>query len=220
MIRTALIAVLLNAVCLTVALLIGASYDIKPSALYRDPAAVVEAKFAIGWFSNLGAVLMFATATVCLFAACILRWTEPLPAFGVLTLMLATDDLFMIHDGVFPFVGLPGTILYGLYAGGAVVWIARFPDEILRTRWPIFVTALAFLGMSAVADVVVDHVGLHGEVAYLVEDTSKLMGIVFWTSYGLSFAWSAVNRHIDARTVAVAGRNVAQGRDIRTLEAA
>ncbi|WP_157928749.1 hypothetical protein [Pararhizobium haloflavum] len=196
--------VFLNLVLVASALSIGPAYDIPPSAFYRDPVAVFDGKFAIGWFSNLGGLLWFATAAVLIFTALAAqaKTQEPLLVFGLLTAALGGDDLFMLHDGLLPFLGLPGVLLYGLYAVVLLTWLYRYLDFVVGTQLVYILTGGFLLMVSAGSDIVVDSAGLHGDTAYLIEDVAKLSGIMFWSVYGVSTAWAAMraNRHPTGET--------------------
>jgi hypothetical protein len=198
MARVSAVILVVNLCLLATALRAGSAYGIAPSAFYRDPVAVLEAKFVIGWFSNLGVVLWISASTICLFTAATHKMQDrerkALLILGLLTLALGLDDLFMLHDGLLPFLGLSGIVLYAIYALVSCFWIATYWREIMQTRWVFLAVAVALLGFSAFLDVIVDSFGLHGQAAYLVEDAAKLTGISFWAAYAFSVAWQLASR--------------------------
>lgn len=77
--------------------------------LTRDPMAVVRAHPLTGVLSNLGAILWSAGAALPLFTWLALRTLGAAGRFqgvllggGLLTGLLLADDLFMLHEGLYP----------------------------------------------------------------------------------------------------------------------
>lgn len=168
--------------------------------LFRDTIAVAEdypgcCHVYDGMMSNLGILMWWSTASVSALAFLILKQQKQdlrtAGSFGlaaVLTGWLTLDDLFMLHESVFPVFGVPQYatyIIYGVLTIGylLVAWrviVAKFPVLTLAT--------LGMFGMSAGVDVIAD--GSFGQltqflkentrIELLLDDGFKFLGIGFW----------------------------------------
>ncbi len=166
----------------------------------RDLAALTDSSPFIGLLSSIGILFWAATAAICYFSALIL-WQQKqhskalfLLAAGLITSLLLLDDLFMLHEVVFPtYLNLGERITYALYAGivGSFLW--GFRQQILGTDFTILLIALGLLGFSVLADRIFSDIGPWG---YLVEDGPKLFGIVAWFGYWTLIARTTLNRLI------------------------
>ena len=172
----------------------------KPlSYMTRDPAAITGAEFYLGFLSNIGIMLWAATAAVCLFAAMMLRrWRAQrqalfLFASGLLSLVLALDDAFMLHEDVFPYrLHIPQLAVYAGYAILVSCYMAYFARDILRTDCLLLAIALSLLALSMGMDAFLPF----GDLETMVEDGVKFAGIVFWTSYYVHAASGMVQRGV------------------------
>ncbi len=77
--------------------------------LAKDPAYVMRFPSYIGLLSNWSVMLWTTAAAICLFGAVILKQNAVssdtvvfIAVSGLLNLVLAVDDLFLLHDWVFP----------------------------------------------------------------------------------------------------------------------
>ena len=89
--------------------LISVKSDIPIMDFTRDPLSVMDAPFYIGIVSNIGIVFWAAGATICFFASAIVsrlphssNSTNFLLFGGIITTVLLLDDLFLLHEQVFP----------------------------------------------------------------------------------------------------------------------
>ncbi|UHQ54915.1 MULTISPECIES: hypothetical protein [Microbulbifer] len=156
--------------------------------LTRDPLAVVRAPFYTGILSNLGILLWCATAAICLFSAVLLG---PLGGAGekrlfllwsgAFTTVLLLDDLFLLHEVVFPYyLNLRERYVILLYGFCMVVFLLRFWRLILQTDFLIFLCACGFFTLSLGVDKLPEDIlPLH----HIFEDGSKFIGIVSWLFY-------------------------------------
>lgn len=164
--------------------------DFRVAEVTRDVQAVAELPFYTGGLSTLGLLLWSASAAMCFLAYAVLRAEKDSPLIrllglgGAFTLLLLLDDAYMLHDRIFPLLGLPGAILSGLY--GVIVGGLALRYRTVWARTPYFLILLSLCGMgtSVLVDGLVDArlLGVNG-IVYLAEDGSKLIGIVLWTSY-------------------------------------
>jgi hypothetical protein len=99
---------------------------------------------------------------------------------GLFTLLLAFDDLYLLHEEVFPqYFHIPDYIVLSGYAvlGGAYIFL--FHREILKTNFLTFILAFAFFWLSFYLD---DRYEPERN-PFLAEDVSKFLGIVTWCMY-------------------------------------
>lgn len=162
--------------------------------LLRDPNAVSSNPFYFGSLATGAALVWICGAMISLFVS--LRmwrygrrdqvWCLALP--GVLALVLGLDDLFMIHDGLMPWLSLSEVYLFPLYAGlGALVAIALLKAGFVEDILLLLIGGGTF-AVSIVIDVLADEAQV---LTVSIEDTFKLAGIFFWTAYLLRRSWAA-----------------------------
>lgn len=164
--------------------------------LIRDPSHVTGAPPYIGFLSQIGGFFWISTATICLFSSHILkasgaaiRHSKLLNLAGLFTLLLAIDDVFMIHDHLFPSVfGIserPILLAYAVFLG----WLLfRYREIILHSNWRL----LAFSLLIYSGSIAVDKWNHPSEIRILVEDGFKLAGTVLLMSYFSELSISAI----------------------------
>lgn len=161
----------------------------------RDVAAVARdglpLPFFTGWLSNVGIVGWFVSAAVLLVGAQVShrRGQRRVAAFaggaGAISLLLGTDDLFMLHDGA---IASGEEALLLLWLTLALTWAVSFRRELAKdANLPLLVLTAVFFGHSVVTDL------LTNSVLVVHEDASKLAGILLWAAW----AWSTAERAID-----------------------
>jgi len=176
---------------LAATLLLRSWQEIPLGHLTEDPARVVGFPFYIGFLSNIGIMFWSATVAICLFSATLVRqqnglWFKPfLYASGCLTLLLTLDDLFLLHERVFPnYVGLSEEFVLAGYVMLMLLYLFKFSTVIFKTEYLLLGLALCFFGISVVVDIlpISQYVSLPVRVA-LLEDGAKFAGIVSWLVY-------------------------------------
>lgn len=165
---------------------------ISISYFTRDPSAIMGAPFYIGLLSNLGILLWCSSAVVCLFSFIIFRGVVKYTDFAsfclfssVLTIVLLFDDLFLIHESVFPqYLNIPEKFFYVSYVIALIAYLVRFKKTILKTEFFLLLLALNFFGLSIIIDLFQQtfHL-LRPGLANLIEDFSKFLGILGWCTY-------------------------------------
>lgn len=158
------------------------------AVLMRDPAATRDLPLHTGLISNVGVLVWFAGAVICLFTAHVLRRTAlPLSAYlfasGVLTLVLALDDFLMIHEFLSWALAIPEYTIVGTYAVLTSCWLIAFKRIISQTDHLLLLLALTFFALSLVPDTAAVRALGEERLMRLLEDGGKLLGIVTWTSY-------------------------------------
>lgn len=161
---------------------------INISDLTRDPASVMGAPFYVGLLSNIGILLWSASAAICLFCSAVLRKdinNRELPLFlffsGIITSIFLLDDLFFLHESIYPaYFNVSDKTIYLAYAIMVFLYLIRFRVTIIGTEFLLLLFAFAFFGLSVVLGInLIDLPASH----YLFKDGAKLFGIVTWSTY-------------------------------------
>jgi hypothetical protein len=176
--------------------------------LTDDPTAALGGHPLTGAQSVIGAMLWWLTGGLCLFAWAVLRRTSAsvpeaarfLLWFEVVTIALAIDDQFLVHEDLAArYLGLGQRHVITLHLLAVTILLVRFRATVRRSEWGLLAAALGFLGASVAVDYLVERVlALAPTVTtYLdvtfIEETFKLLGIVGWTAYLVRFAFAAVS---------------------------
>ncbi len=176
---------------------------IPPRVLLRDPNSLAKLDFYAGALSNVGIVLWAAAAGLCFFCYALLRAKRRdrrLAGFflyaAVLTTVLAADDLFQLHEEFFRYyLPVPEPILYGGYVAVTLTLLVRYREVIAQSEYLLLFLALGFFGLSLGTDVLQDWLPKRVFLAmggYVLEDGSKLIGIITWLAYFSRFAFKSV----------------------------
>lgn len=164
------------------------------AVLTRDVAASVGAKFYIGLLSNVGALLWCAAATTCLVGAAVLRRFPAqrecagfLLGSGALMTALGLDDFFMLHEVVYPRLGLQEGVLIGFYALGLLALTLRYRAVLLDSDILLWLIGGLLFGASVLVDGFVRD-------ATAFEDIPKVAGVCTW----LCYYWRLAMARLDA----------------------
>ena len=179
---------------LLLTVLIKLTFAIPYEELFRDALVVAEAPQHYGAISQFGLFLWWISAGA-LGVLYLLRKRlqdsrrQLVPYALGLTVCLALDDAFMLHESVPNIAGIPFTLL--LYGGAIAVFLIRYLTLLLRTPFPLLVLSLGFLMGSMVIDEVPKlGVFVSKDLVFFIEDGMKLAGIIFWTGYYLMLSQS------------------------------
>ena len=158
---------------------------------------------AYGLISNVGIVALALSCG----AAAIGRLAMPdAPApvprlllwIAVLTLVLAVDDLLLLHETA-AFAAFAGALTTAAYGLAFLRFVVRFRDVIVRELdVGLLLLAVGAFGVSAVTDLLVAPT----QASVFVEDGAKLLGLVAWSAFGLRttlFAFGQAGMGADAR---------------------
>jgi hypothetical protein len=146
-----------------------------------------------GAMSNLGILLWSAAASCCAFAWLVLaspRRSAERPFLGAAALLsaaLCVDDFFLLHERVLPALGVAQEIVLVAYAVAGVAYLLVFRREIMDRHALVLLIALACLGASLGIDLLVK-----GDVAQILEDAAKFVGIAGWAFFHVLRALEAV----------------------------
>lgn len=164
--------------------------DADVSTYLRDPAVVFGYSPFAGFISYIGVFATLGAAAICVFASLHSRNDAALlRAVGLFGLLIATDDLLMLHEDVFPnLVGIPERLVFISYfliaAGIAVLHRAA----ILRGPTTGLILAIMLLGGSVVVDILLEY----SPAEVIVEDGLKFVGLIVWSVYWINRASAAV----------------------------
>lgn len=188
-------------------------------ARYRSDLAAAGrcGSLYFGAVSNLGVLIWCSGVAVCLFAAAQLYRRGPdgrrgraMPFMvyaGLFTAFLMLDDLFQLHEQVFPkLLGLSDFGTYGIYGVIALFYFALFWKQIVQHD--VLLLGIGLLGLAAsigtdfnemiLGPRDVEGVGLSGPLSHwVVEDGGKLVGISAWTGFHVQAAWRALTPPAD-----------------------
>lgn len=157
--------------------------------LMRDPASTRGGPLHIGLVSNLGVLVWFSAASVCLFTAAVLeaRGGRAAAFFfvsGLLTVILTLDDFLMLHEFIGWALSIPETAIVAGYSLLTLAWLTIFWRTIRQTDHLLLVMALGLFALSLLPDVPQVRTLYSSErLMRLLEDGGKLLGIVTWSAY-------------------------------------
>lgn len=191
-----LLPILLLAYIPTVVVLIIINLQkvIPVTHLTRDPLAIMQQPFYLGIISNLGILLWCSAAAICFFTFAVLRKDveQRIPKSfllfsGLVTSVLLFDDFFLLHEDFFPnYLFMPEKIVYLGYGIMLSLYLICFRKVILKTEFIPLLLAIGWFGFSVLVDsgkIPLPSSIRGGEGEFLLEDGSKLLGIVSWFVY-------------------------------------
>jgi hypothetical protein len=149
--------------------------------ILRDPAQQMEVSGFLGFLSNLGIWLWVSAAAIGFFALRTGIFTvkdrrrELLGLTVILSLMLAADDLFMIHD--FYIRQRYCFLTYALYTALMVI---RHHKLIIKVEAVAFTLMVLFFGMSVFVDIIQLLIPMPYEYTQVLEEGFKFIGMASW----------------------------------------
>jgi hypothetical protein len=162
---------------------------VPPAFFCRDPMAPLEGHPLTGAQSTVGVFVWCGAAAICLFSGATLRKAGDnktlwhfFACSGALTLLLALDDFFLVHDDLaerYLRIGEKPVLL--VYAALVGAYVISFRRTILRSDCPLLILAFLFFGLSLAVDVMQGRWLSPWRI--FAEDGCKLLGIVSWSGY-------------------------------------
>jgi len=151
------------------------------SVLVRDANAIAGQPNYFGALEYAGILLMSGAGWIAVFSAFLCRGQAArfLLLGGLLSLLLAADDLYMIHESAWRF-GMTEQVVFGFYGLLLVLLVFTSLGHFLKTPFVLLAMAMLLFAMSIVLDA-----GGHAPFALLAgaEDCLELSGICFWSVY-------------------------------------
>ncbi|EDX86395.1 hypothetical protein S7335_4099 [Synechococcus sp. PCC 7335] len=177
--------------------LIGMQTAVPVALLTRDPAAIADHPFFYGAVSNIGIQLWTATAAVCFMGAALVHAFQTakeqkhfLLVFGCFSAILGLDDLFMLHELVFPKnLGIGEKFVLLAYIIAFLPCLFRFRKQFLRIQPLLFLLSITLFASSVGFDNIIPTNNLSKNNTFLIEDGFKFLGILLWFLY---FTWVSV----------------------------
>jgi hypothetical protein len=172
---------------LTVVIFLGIEHGIELDHFTQDPSTIMKAPFYLGFFSYVGILFWAGTATLCFFVRYILPDIERfrqvkkfMLASGLLTLLMMSDDLFLLHEDVFPnYLNIQEGIVYIIYVNVILIYIYSFRFDLLNSEFLILLAAFGLIGISQF----VDELPMPIPEDSFLEDAVKLFGVMSWFLY-------------------------------------
>lgn len=186
----ALVRALLPALVLLAAAAVAARAVSTPlGTLVREATSTSGQAFYAGGLAAITVCLWTAAAAVALAATLGRPWRDRavgglLVVMGLLSLALALDDQFRLHEDVLPRVGVTEEMTYAGYAVLGLVGLIRARAAVrARPDTVVLVASVGLLGLSVGVDLVqglLEEVGLSEDARVYVEDGLKLCGAAVW----------------------------------------
>lgn len=168
--------------------LLFAGFDIIE--ILRDPAQQSGQSSFLGFVSNIGIWLWISSAAICFFSALTYdlaandRRKELLFLVGMLSMILAIDDFFMIHDRY-----VNEKICYLAYAFCAGMLLVRHYKKIIEIDGFSFLLAGLLLALSILTDLAPqEHIPLEYEHIQVFEEGFKFIGAATWLYFSCRIA--------------------------------
>ena len=176
-----------------------ASYylNIPISRFTRDPLAITDGHPFLGVVSNIGAILWSATVAICFFSYAILityKKSHDVLSFimfgGFISLLLLLDDLFMLHERIYPkYLGGSEKIVFLFYVSLLLLYLVKYRLIIIETDLIYLILAAFFFALSMLIDLLPESfLPWH----HLFEDGPKFIGIVSWFGYHFTICFKEV----------------------------
>jgi hypothetical protein len=184
-----ILAVLFGCLAVAFVAVLSRLLDEPPAVFTREPQAVLKGPFYVGSFSNLGGLVWFGAAAIMSFAGSLKPLDRgALILAALLTWAMGLDDVFMLHDTVYPKLHLNETLISALYfvVIGVIVW--RCYQQLTRSTLVGMAAAVIFWGSSEVFDQYFNNIG------QLAEDGAKFIGIVVWAAAWIRQAHNDISR--------------------------
>lgn len=181
---TLLFVSLISAIVLGFVLFLHFYFGVHLNYLTRDFSALVDAPVYTAFLSQLGMFFWAGAAAICIISGALLSGNQDMKNYRTffyasagISLMLGLDDMFLLHESVFPFLlGIPENVVYLGYMVIMIVYGLRYLKILLSTEYILFSLAILFFGLSIIVDITNFYDGY-------IEDPFKFIGMVFWTTY-------------------------------------
>jgi len=172
-------------------LIISDTLHLPIQNLLVDSATVANQNRFIGMGSNVIILFWTGTAAVVFFNALVRfhrngvdLYFRFLVYFGLFTLMLLLDDLFLLHEGLSNFISISENLIFLSYFLILATGLLIYRRLILRTDYLLLLFSLTCFALAIIAGILQnqfqEYIGLY---RVLLEATFKLLGVVSWFGY-------------------------------------
>lgn len=193
-VRGVALASLLAVIAVAVVGAAASALEVPYETFTREPQVVLDGEAYVGTLSNLGALVWSLSAVSAALAASVLigRQRRLFASVAVLTAAMLADDLFLLHDAVYPQIGLSETKVQALYFLAIAVIVAVFRAEIGVIAILGIAAGMGFWALSAFMDRFLNESALN--LDQLVEDGAKFVGIAIWSAVWIVLAHGGLRR--------------------------
>ena len=173
---------------LSLVIFLGIENGIELDHFTQDPSAIMDAPFYLGFFSYIGILFWCAAAALCFFTRALISNNSEedntqrqfLLFSGLITCLFLLDDLFLLHEVVFPeYFFIPEVGVYLIYSNAIVFYMVLFRNVLLNSEYLILGLSFFMIGTSQFVDMIPMPIP---EDSFL-EDAVKLFGVVSWLTY-------------------------------------
>ena len=173
----------------------GISIEIMTSSgfsireIIRDPAQHLNHSSLLGFVSSIGSWVWLAAGIICLFSARVgglateKKHKELLILIGTMSLLLAIDDFFLLHDRY-----LPQKLVFLFYAVFTITLLARYFRKIMEIDGFAFLLAGGLLALSIFTDLNQRRIPMEYLQVQVLEDGFKFVGAVTWLYFSYQLA--------------------------------
>ncbi|MEO1282027.1 MAG: hypothetical protein AAFV69_09860 [Pseudomonadota bacterium] len=191
-VSTLLAAAAISLICGPILLFVEFQWLAPKEAFLRDPLAAASEfggyKVYYGAVSLLGSMFWSAAAAISLLTYAIVRVFAPsgsnahyLLLGGLLSLALCFDDTFMLHELVFPRLGIDERLVMATIVVLTCIYLWSLRALLNRRIMLLLAFSLCCLGLSMGVD-------LFFVVPHMAEDGFKFIGIVSWMVFHFCLA--------------------------------
>ena len=179
--------------------------DVNVGRLTRDAADSMDGPTYLAAVANLGFALWAIAGAAAVLGASVLRRIDPsgktwlfMASAGALSFVLLADDMWLLHDRVFPQrVGIPELAVYATYGIMTLAHLYFFRDEIMKTEYVVLLAAASIFGCAMVIDFLTNDAAGTSQ-KYVTEDIPKFFGMSTWAAYHLRTAYYLIVRRLEA----------------------
>ena len=149
--------------------------------ILRDPAQQTGQSSFLGFLSNVGVWLWVCSASICLFSAGIggfvaeQKQKQLLILIGALSLVLAVDDFFLLHDRY-----LPQKAVFLFYIVFSIILLIRYFKTIMEIEGFAFLSAGFLLALSIHIDLNQRRIPFDYAIVQTLEEGFKFVGAASW----------------------------------------
>ncbi|MBK9637949.1 MAG: hypothetical protein IPO63_09075 [Bacteroidetes bacterium] len=193
-----LISWIVTTLTLLISIFVSINKDIELDNFTQDPNAQFNAPFYVGFFSNVGIMIWSAALSICFYGAWRTdaktdkRAQEFLIFSGLITMLMTFDDLFQLHELVFPkYLSISENMVYLTYLNIYMIYFIRFRRQLLNSDFIVLGISFFLLGLSTIIDIL----PLPIEKDTFLEDAIKLLGAITWLIYFVRTADEVVEKN-------------------------
>jgi len=176
---------------LSLASLTGQGFQLMQ--ILRDPGQQLDQSSFLGFLSNIGVWMWVSTAAITFFGALAIGpgrkdgLRELFVLLGGLSLFLAVDDFFMIHDRY-----ISQRYIFPVYAVVAVAILLRHFNRIVQTDGFAFLLAGSFLALSIATDFFQGMIPWRYAHTQVLEEGFKFVGAATWLYFAVRLGVSSL----------------------------